>query len=29
MNHVVKDEKILKRYLKIWNKITSLIKKVK
>ena len=21
MNHLVKDEKILKKYLKIWNKI--------
>ena len=29
MNHLVKDEKILKKYLKVWNKITSLIKKVK
>ena len=27
MNHLVKDEKILKKYLKIWNKIKSLIKK--
>ena len=27
MNHLVKDEKILKRYLKIWNKIKSLIKR--
>ena len=26
MNHLVKDEKILKKYLKIWNK-TELIKK--
>ena len=25
MNHLVKDEKILKKYLKVWNKITSLI----
>ena len=27
MNHLVKDEKILKKYLKIWNKIKSLIEK--
>ena len=27
MNHLVKDEKILKKYLKIYNKIKSLIKK--
>ena len=27
MNHLVKDKKILKKYLKIWNKIKSLIKK--
>ena len=27
MNHLVKDEKILKKCLKIWNKIKSLIKK--
>ena len=27
MNHLVKDEKILKKYSKIWNKIKSLIKK--
>ena len=27
INHLVKDEKILKKYLKIWSKITSLIKK--
>ena len=27
MNHLVIDEKTLKRYLKIWNKIKSLIKK--
>ena len=27
MNHLVKDEKILKKYLKIYNKIESLIKK--
>ena len=27
MNHLVKDEKILKKYLKIWNKIKGLIKK--
>ena len=27
LNHLVKDEKILKIYLKIWNKIKSLIKK--
>ena len=27
MNHSVKDEKILKKYLKIQNKIKSLIKK--
>ena len=26
-NHLVKDKKILKKYLKIWNKIKSLIKK--
>ena len=26
-NHLVKHEKILKKYLKIWNKIKSLIKK--
>ena len=25
-NHLVKDEKILKKYFKIWNKIKSLIK---
>ena len=25
-NHLMKDEKILKKYLKIWNKIKSLIK---
>ena len=24
MNHLVKDEKILKKYFKIWNKIKSL-----
>ena len=27
INHLFKDEKILKKYLKIWNKIKSLIKK--
>ena len=27
MNHLVKDEKILKKYLKIWSKIKRLIKK--
>ena len=27
MNHLIKDEKILKKYLKIWNRIKSLIKK--
>ena len=27
MNHLVKVEKALKTYLKIWNKIKSLIKK--
>ena len=27
MNHLVKDEKILKIYLKIWNKTKNLIKK--
>ena len=27
INHLVKDEKTLKKYLKIWNKIKSLIKK--
>ena len=27
MNHLVKDEKLLKKYFKIWNKIKSLIKK--
>ena len=27
MNHLVKDEKILKKYLKIWNKIKSLTEK--
>ena len=27
MNHLVIDEKTLKRYFKIWNKIKSLIKK--
>ena len=27
MNHLVKDEKILKNYLKIWNEIKTLIKK--
>ena len=27
VNHLFKDEKILKKYLKIWNKIKSLIKK--
>ena len=27
MNHSVKDEKILKKYLKIQNKIKSLIKR--
>ena len=27
MNHLVKVEKILKKYLKIWIKIKSLIKK--
>ena len=27
MNHLVKDGKMLKKYLKIWNKIKSLIKK--
>ena len=27
MNHLVKDEKILKKYLKTWNKIEILIKK--
>ena len=27
MNHLVKDEKILKKYLKIWNKTKNLIKK--
>ena len=26
-NHLVKDEKILKKDLKIWNKIKSLIEK--
>ena len=26
-NHLVKDEKILKKFLKLWNKIKSLIKK--
>ena len=26
MNHLVKDEKILNKYLKIWNKIKSLTK---
>ena len=27
MNHLVKNGKMLKKYLKIWNKIKSLIKK--
>ena len=27
INHLVKDEKILKQYLKIWNKTKNLIKK--
>ena len=27
INHLDKDEKILKKYLKIWNKIKSLIEK--
>ena len=27
MNHLVKDEKILKIYFKIWNKTKNLIKK--
>ena len=27
MNYLVKDKKILKKYLKIWNKVESLIKK--
>ena len=27
VNHLVEDEKILKKYFKIWNKIKSLIKK--
>ena len=27
MNHLVKDKKIFKKYLKIWNKIKILIKK--
>ena len=27
MNRLVKDEKFLKKYLKIWNKIKNLIKK--
>ena len=27
MNHLIKYEKILKKYLKIWNRIKSLIKK--
>ena len=29
LNHLVKDEKILKIYFKIWNKIKSLIKRIK
>ena len=27
MNHLIKDEKMLNKYLKIWNRIKSLIKK--
>ena len=27
MTHLIKDEKILKKYLKIWNKTKNLIKK--
>ena len=27
MNRLVKDEKFLKKYLKIWNRIKNLIKK--
>ena len=29
LNHLVKDEKILKIHFKIWNKIKSLIKRIK